>query len=96
MEVAKPHKFIRFGAMHVTKPHKFIRFGDIYVTKLLEIYKIWGHGGHQRKGGRETGPEDRRPQRRPEKPDRQTSSVVMFAQASDDSTSQVSESARPS
>ena len=47
------------------------------------IYKIRGHGGHKRKGGRETGPEDRRPQRRPGKPDRQTSSVVIFAPASE-------------
>ncbi len=33
MEVTKPYKFTRFGAMDVTKPYEFIRFGAMDVTK---------------------------------------------------------------
>ena len=50
-------------------------------SKVYYIILLISHS--LRKGGRETGPEDRMPQRRPGKPDRQTSSVVIFAQASD-------------
>ena len=57
MEVAKPHKFIRFGAMHVTKPHKFIRFGDIYVTKLHKFIRF---GVMEVTKGREGGRQDLR------------------------------------
>ncbi len=41
MDVTKPYKFIRFGAMYVTKPYKFIGFGDIDVTNT---YKCIGFG----------------------------------------------------
>ncbi len=33
MDVTKPYKFIRFGAMDVTKPYKFIGLGAMDVTK---------------------------------------------------------------
>ena len=32
MDVTKPYKFIRFGAMDVTKPYRFIGFGAMGVT----------------------------------------------------------------
>ncbi len=41
VDVAKPYKFIGFGAMDVAKPYKFIRFGAIDVTKP---YKFTGFG----------------------------------------------------
>ena len=41
MDVTKPYKFIRFGAMDVTKPYKSIRFGAMDVTKP---YKFIGFG----------------------------------------------------
>ena len=34
MEVTKPYKFIRFGAMEVTKPYEFIGFGAMEVTSI--------------------------------------------------------------
>ncbi len=33
MDVAKPSKFIGFGAMDVAKPYKFIEFGAVDDTK---------------------------------------------------------------
>ncbi len=45
--VAKPYKFILFGARYVTKPYKFIVFGARYVTKPYEFIGVRGHGCHQ-------------------------------------------------
>ncbi len=39
MDDTKPYKFIGFGALDVTKPYKFIRFGAMDVTKPYEF--IW-------------------------------------------------------
>ncbi len=33
MDVTKPYRFIRFGAIHGPKPYKFIGFGDIHGPK---------------------------------------------------------------
>ncbi len=59
MDVTKPYKFIRLGAMDVTKPYKFITFGLwmtpdrinsyalVDVTNSGENYTLWCHGCHQ-------------------------------------------------
>ncbi len=41
MDVTKPYKFIRFGAMDATKPYKFTGFGAMDATKP---YKFIGFG----------------------------------------------------
>ncbi len=41
MDVTKPYRFIRFGAMDVTKPFEFKGFGAMDVTKP---YKFIGFG----------------------------------------------------
>ena len=43
MDVTKPHTFKGFGAMEVTKPYKFIRFVVMDVTKPCKLYRVWGH-----------------------------------------------------
>ena len=60
-----------FGGVFCKDFHSKVNYINLLISHSL------------RKGGRETGPEDRMPQRRPGKPDRQTSSVVIFAQASE-------------
>jgi hypothetical protein len=37
MDVTKPYKFLRFGAMDVTKPYKFIRFVAMDVIKPYQF-----------------------------------------------------------
>ncbi len=37
MDVTKPYKFIRFGAMAITKPYEFIGCGATDVTKHYEF-----------------------------------------------------------
>ncbi len=41
MDVTKPYRFLRFGAMDVTKPYRFLRFGAMDVTKP---YRFIGFG----------------------------------------------------
>ncbi len=41
MDVTNPYKFIRFGAMDVTKSYKFIRFGAMDVTKTCKFIGPW-------------------------------------------------------
>jgi hypothetical protein len=47
MDVTKPYKFIRFGAMDVTKPYEFIGLGTMDATKPYKIHSVWNHGCYQ-------------------------------------------------
>ncbi len=40
MDVTKPYKFIRFGAMDATKPYKFIGFGAMDATKPYKFIRF--------------------------------------------------------
>ncbi len=53
MDVAKPYKFIGFGAMDAAKPYKFIRFGAMDAAKpykyiwfgAMDPSRTFGRGG---------------------------------------------------
>ncbi len=59
MDVAKPYRFIGFGAMDVAKrfigframdvakPYEFIGFGAMDVAKPYKFYRVRGHVCHQ-------------------------------------------------
>ncbi len=52
MAVAKPNRFIGFGAMEVTKPYEFIGFGAMEVTKP---YEFIGFGASRSQVGQDRG-----------------------------------------